>query len=128
MNLENYLACEEFYPIVIQNACTTYAIKHLHEKFNGARRAANTILLHAFSDEPTLRRNICGWVRAHLEEKVVELDLVDRIMMDIKWSTVLNQIRDIVNEQASLDSDSDNENVEEPPLPAPRIPRRQRLI
>ena len=123
MNLENYLAVEEYYPIVIQNGCTGYAIKYLQEKYNNARRSENTILLQTFMDETELRRHICDWVRAHLEEKVVEIDLVDRIMMDIKWSSVLTQIREIVNDPPVSDSDSENE--VEPPMPPIRVPRHQ---
>jgi len=86
--------------------------------YNNARRAQTTTLLQVFTDETELRRHICGWVRVHLEEKVVEIDLVDRIMMDIKWSAVLDQIREIVNDVPLSDSESD----EEPPV---RVPRRQ---
>ena len=73
-------------------------------------------------DETELRRHICGWVRVDLEEKVVEIDLVDRIMLDIKWSAVLDQIREIVNDVALSDTESDNES--EPPMPPLRVPRR----
>ena len=115
MNLENYLAVEEYYPIVIRNGCTGYAIKYLKEKYSEARRCGDMECIRAFAQ---LRTHICGWVRTHLEEKVVDTDLVDRIMMDIKWSTVLQEICDHANDPPSSDSDTESEN--ELPVPLPR--------
>jgi len=123
MDLDNYLACEQYYPVVIQNSCTVYAIKYLQEKFYEARRLGNATLLQAFADETTMRQSICGWVRTHLAEKVVDTDLVERIMIDIKWSSVLYQVEVFVNDGPLSDTDSDN-NVE-PSLPPVRVPRRQ---
>lgn len=121
MNLDNYLAIEEYYPVVIVNACTCYALGFLQEMYDHARRTGNSVRIQEMMENASLRRNICHWVRTRLEEKVVDADLVNHIMSDIKWSTVLTKIQEYLNDPSL--SESENEEEEIAPSPAPQVRR-----